>query len=401
MTKTDVDNKHTTGADAMAGLPAGLLGPVSYAREGQWGGFGPIAVTDCICLSLVLNGRATSGIVIALAIRLAAVATDRLRPRNLRDRPSKGVFRFAVFMWLAALAVILVANLFEPQIQWLQKFPSSRDLFQSVSAQIDQSIRFLTTNFGQMFDHIRDLLNLLIVNMELILGLLPWPVYFMFLGLLAWSRGGASALAVIWLCLGYIGLFGYWDKAIVTSALVLTSLAVCMVIGIPLGIVMAKSKVMSAALKPVLDFMQTLPSFVYLLPAVAFFSIGKPPALIATVIFAMPPLIRLTALGITQVPDYVREALYAHGATPMQCLLKAELPLALPSIRTGLNQCIMMSLAMVVIAALIGGGGLGYDVLFALQNVQHGQGLLAGIGIVACAIIFDRLLGRHKAEDEA
>jgi glycine betaine/proline transport system permease protein len=180
--------------------------------------------------------------------------------------------------------------------------------------------------------------------------------------------------------------------AATTAALVLAALIVCILFGIPLGVAAAKSRTMRAVLMPCLDVMQTMPSFVYLLPAVAFFSIGKPPALVATVIFAMPPLIRLTCLGIEQVPLTVREAMYAHGATPFQTLVKAELPLAGPSIHAGINQTIMMSLSMVVIAALIGGGGLGYDVLFALQNVQYGRGILSGSAIVLCAIVFDRLV---------
>ena len=144
--------------------------------------------------------------------------------------------------------------------------------------------------------------------------------------------------------------------------------------------------------KPILDFMQTMPSFVYLIPAIAFFSIGKPPGVLATVIFAMPPMIRLAALGIQGVPGHVTEAAIAFGASPRQLLFKVELPLAVPSIMTGINQTIMMSLSMVVVAALIGAGGLGYDVLFALQHVEAGKGILAGIAIVFCAMILDRII---------
>ena len=138
--------------------------------------------------------------------------------------------------------------------------------------------------------------------------------------------------------------------------------------------------------------MQTVPSFVYLIPAVAFFSVGKPPGILATLVFAMPPMIRLTALGIMQVPNSVREAAVAFGATPRQLLFKVELPLAIPSIMTGINQSTMMSLSMVVVAALIGARGLGYDVLFALQHVEIGNGVLAGAAIALLAMVLDRIV---------
>jgi glycine betaine/proline transport system permease protein len=143
--------------------------------------------------------------------------------------------------------------------------------------------------------------------------------------------------------------------------------------------------------------MQTMPSFVYLIPAIAFFSIGKPPAVLATVVFAMPPMIRLTALGIQQVSPSVIEAMLAFGASPSQVLFKAQLPLAMPSIMAGINQSIMMSLSMVVVAALIGAGGLGYDVLSSLQHLDAGKGLLAGLAIVLCAMILDKIIqGHHR-----
>jgi glycine betaine/proline transport system permease protein len=154
-------------------------------------------------------------------------------------------------------------------------------------------------------------------------------------------------------------------------------------------------------LNPVLDAMQTLPTFVYLIPAIAFFSVGKTPGVLATVIFALPPMIRLTALGIRQVPAHIVEAAVAYGARPSQILFKVELPLAKPSIMTGINQTVMMALSMVVIAALIGAGGLGEDVTRALQFLQKGQGMLAGLAIVLCAMVIDRVLqGSHRGSGD-
>ena len=167
-----------------------------------------------------------------------------------------------------------------------------------------------------------------------------------------------------------------------TLALVAVAVIICVVVGIPVGVLCAKSPRLHTIVEPVLDVMQTLPTFVYLIPAVALFSIGKPPGVIATVIFALPSMIRLTELGIRQVPGNVREAANAFGASPLQLLFKVELPLAVPSIRLGVNQTIMMSLSMVVVAALIGAGGLGDGVMKALQHLRTGQGFLVGFAIV-------------------
>jgi glycine betaine/proline transport system permease protein len=226
----------------------------------------------------------------------------------------------------------------------------------------------------------------------------PWPVVALASVLLAWRLSGRRAMIFAAVGLAYLGLFGFWEKSMATMALIATSVVICVVIGIPLGVLCAKSRRANAVLEPILDIMQTLPTFVYLIPAVAFFSIGKPPGVIATVIFALPPIVRLTALGIRHVPGHVREAADAFGATPMQMLLKVELPLAVPSIRLGINQTIMMCLSMVVVAAMIGAGGLGLDVIRSLQHLKTGQGFLAGIAIVVCAMVLDRVVrGREQS----
>lgn len=177
-----------------------------------------------------------------------------------------------------------------------------------------------------------------------------------------------------------------------TLSLVVAASIICVVVGLPLGIWVGKSKRGQAIVTPILDVMQTIPSFVYLLPAIAFFSIGKPPGILATVIFAMPPMVRLTALGLRQVPDNTKEAALAFGANPRQLLTKVELPLALPSVMAGINQVVMMSLSMVVVAALIGAGGMGYIVTEALENTETGRGVLAGLGIALLAMMIDRVV---------
>jgi ABC-type proline/glycine betaine transport system, permease component len=190
----------------------------------------------------------------------------------------------------------------------------------------------------------------------------------------------------------YLAFFGFWNTAMDTMALVLTATLICCAIGLPLGVLVGKSNRAETITRPILDVMQTIPSFVYLIPAVAFFSVGKPPGIIATVIFAMPPIVRLTALGIRQVPSEIKEAALAFGSTERQLLYSVELPLALPSIMAGINQVVMMCLSMVVIAALIGAGGMGLIVVEALANTKIGRGILAGLAIAFIAMIIDRVV---------
>jgi len=209
---------------------------------------------------------------------------------------------------------------------------------------------------------------------------------------LAWRSAGWGLAFTSAAALAYIGVFGFWDHTIATLALVGSSVLIALVIGVPSGILLAKRPLLRRLMTPLLDVMQTLPTFVYLIPAVAFFSVGKTPAVIATVIFALAPMIRLTSLGIQEVPKDALEAAVAHGASPWQTLCKVELPLARRSLLLGINQTIVMSLSMVVVAALIGAGGLGYDVMTALRNIKGGEGVLAGIAIVVCALIPDRII---------
>ena len=180
-----------------------------------------------------------------------------------------------------------------------------------------------------------------------------------------------------------------------TVALLGAAAFLCLVFGIPLGIWFGKNERAYSIALPVLDFMQTMPAFVYLIPIIAFFGTGKPPGVLATVVFGMPPVIRLTALGMRQVPEGTREAALAFGCTRRMLLRQVEIPLAMPSIMAGVNQTILMCLSMVVIASLIGAGGLGKNVLEALQYAAKGQGMLAGLAILFCAMVIDRVIQGH------
>jgi glycine betaine/proline transport system permease protein len=277
-------------------------------------------------------------------------------------------------------------------VDFIIDFPTTRKIEQHTAQGIDVVIDWLTINLEAVFDVITSSVRAILNFLELVFIGTPWPVMALLLLLLAWRMAGRRVAVFTAAALAYLGFFGFWEKSMSTISLVGASVCICFIIGTPLGIWSAKSMRANTIMKPILDFMQTMPSFVYLVPAIAFFSIGKPPGVLATVIFAMPPMIRLTTLGIQQVPNDVKEAALAFGASPRQLLLKVELPLAIPSIMTGINQTIMMSLSMVVVAALIGAGGLGYDVLFALQHVEAGRGILAGIAIALCAMILDRIV---------
>jgi glycine betaine/proline transport system permease protein len=221
---------------------------------------------------------------------------------------------------------------------------------------------------------------------------LPWIVITLLVGLLAWRvthrwwTGPIMALLLVG-----IGSFGYWDLAMETLSIVIVAVIISVAMGIPAGIIMARSNRVEGVLKPILDAMQTMPSFVYLVPAMMLFGLGKVPAVFATIIYAAPPVIRLTNAGIRQVSQSVIEASRAFGSTSRQTLFEVQLPLAIPSITVGINQTTMMALAMVVIASMVGAGGLGEEVLRSLQNLDIGRGFEAGLSIVFLAIVIDRI----------
>lgn len=260
------------------------------------------------------------------------------------------------------------------------------------SQAIDDGIGYLTVFYGFLFDGITKFLRVMLSAIAAIFVGTPWPITMATLLFVAHRMAGTRVAIFVGTSLIYLALFGFWQTAMDTMSLVVAASIICVVVGLPLGVWVGKSKRSQTIVTPILDVMQTIPSFVYLLPAIAFFSIGKPPGILATVIFAMPPMVRLTALGIKHVPENTKEAALAFGANPRQLLMKVELPLALPSVMTGINQVVMMSLSMVVVAALIGAGGMGYVVTEALENTETGRGVLAGIGIALLAMMIDRVV---------
>ncbi|MDA0354755.1 MAG: ABC transporter permease subunit [Proteobacteria bacterium] len=231
-----------------------------------------------------------------------------------------------------------------------------------------------------------------LLAMERLLLWLPWWAVLIGFSAFAWlASRSAKIMATVALLIFLIGVIGVWEQAMATVALMLVSTLMAVFLGLPIGVLMSRSNRVQGIALPVLDIMQTMPIFVYLIPFVMLFGPGKIPALLATIVFAIPPVIRLTNLGIRQVDAEIVEASRAFGASPMQVLKTVQAPLALPAILAGINQTTMMALSMVVIASMIGAGGLGYQVLQGIQRLEISRGLFAGLGIVFLAIIFDRI----------
>ena len=262
-----------------------------------------------------------------------------------------------------------------------------------VGEAVEALVDWIDEYFGWLLDGISEGLGFLIGGLQDLLLAIPVLVLILLATGLVWfvTRRDIKLAALTALGLLLIWNLQLWNLAMLTLALVLVSTVVALAISIPVGIAAAGSGTFNAALRPVLDLMQTMPSFVYLIPAVIFFGLGNVPGIIATVVFAMPPALRLTNLGIRQVPTELIEVADAFGSTPRQKLFKVQLPVALPTIMAGVNQCIMLALSMTVIASMIGAGGLGYQVLVGIQRVNIGMGFEAGLAIVIIAIILDRI----------
>lgn len=259
------------------------------------------------------------------------------------------------------------------------------------------AVTWLKQNASWLFDLISDLLDGLIEGVTLSIETIgPIGMTLLFVALTYALQRSTKKCVVVALGMLFIINQGYWDRTIETLSLILVSCIVCMGVGVPMGILAARKKWVYSLIEPVLDLMQTLPTFVYLIPAVIFFGLGAVPGLIATVIFALPASIRLTHLGISSTPTALTEAATAFGATPMQKLFKVELPSAFPQIMVGLNQTIMLSLSMVVIATLVGAGGLGQPVLNGLNRMKPDLGFESGFVIVALATVLRVMLEVRK-----
>jgi len=278
-------------------------------------------------------------------------------------------------------------------MEFFTKFPvMERVSLLEMKKGIDLSFRLFSRKYGDAIESFFDPLLFFLVWLEKLLLSTPWPIIILVVAMLAWF-GSRSWKLVVGSSIAFmlIGYFGMWNDCMATVAIITVCTIICIAVGIPIGVVMSKSDRVEKTIVPVLDMMQTIPSFVYLVPILMLLGIGKVPGLIAVCIYAVPPVIRLTNLGIREVDKETLEACDSYGATPFQKLTTVQIPLSLPTIFAGVNQTIMMALAMVVIASMIGVKGLGVPILRAISNQYLALGLLNGLAIVALAIIFDRI----------
>lgn len=358
-----------------------------------------------------LEGRglaiATVGIVVLLAVKASqAFIANTLLEKRFSDWLSDssimvGMTPRQIVLSCCFVIVIMVATVthysFPGQYPWLIQFPTEHGIRLTSIGWVEEFFAFCVTNGGAFFDGITYAIRSVLDALEVIFVETPWMVIASFIVLLTWLSAGPRAAVYSGAFLLYMGLLGFWEKAMTTLALLGTAACLSIVIGIPLGMYCARRERFYAFIRPIMDFMQTMPAFVFMIPVIAFFGTGKPAAVVTTMIFGGTPVVRLTVLGLRGVPEHVREAAISFGGSKWYLLTRVDLPLASPSIRAGINQTIMLSLAMVVVASLIGAKGLGEDVLEALQYANVGQGILAGFAILFCAMILDRIVqGERK-----
>ncbi len=342
------------------------------------------------------------GIAILLAIKIlqAILANTALQRRYTKWRSDRriasgfGISQISLAVVLALMTYVTCALKFgfPSQVAVLQSFPTNPNIQSTTADAIKAWMTSASLNSEWFFDSLTFGIRTVLDALETVFVETPWPVMGGFILLLTGLSAGLRASIFTAAALAYLGYLGFWDKSMKTMALLGTAACISIALGIPLGIACARKPKLYSVVRPILDFMQTMPAFVYLIPVIAFFGTGKPAAIIATMIFGGSPVVRLTVLGLKGVPSSVREAAMAYGASKRYLLWKVDIPLAAPSIMAGINQTILLSLAMVVIASLIGAKGLGEDVLEALQYASEGQGILAGLAILFCAMILDRII---------
>ncbi|EFL89259.1 proline/glycine betaine ABC transporter permease [Ahrensia sp. R2A130] len=305
--------------------------------------------------------------------------------------PVQQIIFSAVFCIFIVAAAVLHYS-FPGTLPALSEFPTDPSLRLEAISGVEAFFAWAVSSGDALFDFITWCIRLLLDALETVFVQTPWIVVASFIILLTWLSAGVRPALWSGAFLLYMGLLGFWEKAMTTLALLGTAACLSILIGIPLGMLCARRHRLYAVIQPIMDFMQTMPAFVFMIPVIAFFGTGKPAAVVTTMIFGGTPVVRLTVLGLRGVPEAVREAAISFGASKWYLLTRVDLPLAAPSIRAGINQTIMLSLAMVVVASLIGAKGLGEDVLEALQYANVGQGILAGFSILFCAMILDRIV---------
>ena len=286
-------------------------------------------------------------------------------------------------------AVILSFMIHESGFELALDFPI--DVSKEIEGSVDDSINWIVVTFGDFFDAVSDAIKVVLGKLRDLLVWIPWPVMMALVFIIGWKVASVKIAAMSVVGLLILALVNLWEPTMVTVAIMIVSVFLSIIIGIPLGILAARSDAVETGIRPVLDTMQTMPSFVYLVPGIMLFGLGNVAAIFATVLYALPPCIRLTNLGIRQVDESVVEAGRSFGSSNMQLLFKIQIPMAIPTIMAGINQTVMMALAMSTIAAMVGAGGLGIEVLRAMGQLKEGEAVIAGCAIVVLAVIIDRI----------
>jgi glycine betaine/proline transport system permease protein len=308
---------------------------------------------------------------------------------------SKNIF----FSFLLTVIIIVFTSLhyaFPDTWSFLNNFPTHPDIRLISIKWIETAFNFATLEGDAFFDGISHGIRSVLDFLELLFLGTPWIVIFSIIVLLTTLSAGPRAGIITGSFLAYMGLLGFWKLAMITIALLNTAAALSIIIGIPLGIYCSRRPKFYSFIRPIMDFMQTMPAFVFMIPVIAFFGVGKVAAVLITMIFGGTPVVRFTVLALKGVPENVREAAISYGASKWYLLRKVDLPLAAPTIMAGVNQTVLLSLTMVVVASLVGAKGLGLEVLEALQYTNVGQGILAGIAILFCALILDKIVQGKK-----
>lgn len=366
--------------------------------EGAIGGFRQdIATAEASAIWVVGFGAAMLLIVKLVEGLLANRTLERRFSNWLSDRSlASGVNSLRTAISAAFMLLIFLVGAIHfsvpGAIPFLTEFPTDPNYRLGAIEIVEGFINWLKRGSEWFFDNVTWIIRTVLDALELLFVQTPWVIIGSFIIFLTALAAGVRTAIWSGAFLAYMGLLGFWEKAMTTLALLGTAALISIVIGIPLGMFCARRPRFYAVIRPIMDFMQTMPAFVFMIPVIAFFGVGKPAAIIVTMIFGGTPVVRLTVLGLRGVPESIREAAIAYGASKWYLLTKVDLPLAAPSILAGVNQTIMLSLAMVVVASLIGAKGLGEDVLEALQYASVGQGILAGFAILFCAMILDRVV---------
>ena len=286
-------------------------------------------------------------------------------------------------------SIILSLMIHGSGVEFALDFPLN--VSNEVEGALDDSIDWIVITFGDFFDAVSDAIKVVLGKLRDLLIWIPWPIMMALVFIIGWKVASLKIAIMSLVGLIVLAMVSLWEPTLVTVAIMIVAVFLSIVIGVPVGILAARSDSVDTGIRPVLDTMQTMPSFVYLVPGIMLFGLGNVAAIFATVLYALPPCIRLTNLGIRQVDPSVVEAGQSFGSSNIQLLFKIQIPMAIPTIMAGINQTVMMALAMSTIAAMVGAGGLGIEVLRAMGQLREGEAVLAGCAIVILAIIIDRI----------